>query len=96
MDPAAAERLLEQRKAARKAMAQGRRWYLRGVLMCVVASIALVRGGQLYYLLAGLMLFLAALSVSLWKNLRMQARAMEEKIDLMAKGAETREHGGTA
>jgi hypothetical protein len=87
MDPAAAERLAAQRKAARTARAQGRRWYLRAVLMCVVAAVALVRGGQLYYILAGMLFLLAALSVSLGKSVRMQARAMEEKIELMERGA---------
>lgn len=96
MDPAAAERLAAQRTAARRARAQGRRWYLRAVLLCVVAAVAVVRGGQLYFILAGMMVLLAALSVSLGKNLRMQASAMEEKIDLMERGTETPASGGAA
>ena len=83
MDPRQAERLVEQRKAARVARAQGRRWYLRALLMCVVAAVAIVQGGQVYYILAGVMLLLAAMTVSLGKQLRRQADAMEQKIDLM-------------
>jgi hypothetical protein len=87
MDPQQAERLAAQRKAARVARAQGRRWYLRSALMCVVAVVALVRGGQLYHILAAVLLLLAVLAVSLGKSVRMQADAMEQKLDLMEQGA---------
>jgi low affinity Fe/Cu permease len=80
------ERLAEQRKAARRARAQGRRWYLRAILMVVVATIAFLRGGQLYVILAGVMLLLALMSVSLGTSVRRQAAAMEAKIDLMEQG----------
>jgi len=83
MDPRQAERLVEQRKAARKARAQGRQWYLRAVLMCAIAGVAAWMGGQVYYILAAVMAVLAAMAVSLGKRVRSQADAMEQKIDLM-------------
>jgi len=83
MTPEQAEQLAAQRKAARRARAQGRRWYLRAVLMIVMGVVAFIRGGQLYIILAAAMLLLAAMAVSLGTTVRRQADAMEEKIDLM-------------
>jgi len=83
MTPEQAERLETQRKAARLARAQGRRWYLRAVLMCLIAAVGLMRGGQLYHILSGVMLLLAAMAASLGKQVRRQADEMERKIDLM-------------
>jgi predicted anti-sigma-YlaC factor YlaD len=83
MTPQQVEQLAAQRQAARRARAQGRRWYLRSVLMIVVAVVAVLRGGQVYYILAGALVLLAAMAVSLGTTVRRQADAMEEKIDLM-------------
>ena len=75
--------LAEQREAARRALRAGRQWILRGVLLIVIAVVALVRGGVVYYLVGGTMLALAVLALSLGRTIRLQAHAMEEKIDLM-------------
>lgn len=83
MTPQQVELLASQRKAARRARAQGRRWYLRAVLMIVVAVVAFLRGGQVYYILGGALVLLAGMAVSLGTTVRRQADAMEEKIDLM-------------
>ncbi len=95
MVPEQAERFAAQRQAARKARVQGRRWYLRSVLLVVVAGVAFLRGGQMYLILAAVMLLLAAMSVSLGTSVRRQADAMEEKIDLMARGTGESGNGGT-
>jgi len=96
MDPRQAEQLAGQRQAARTARAQGRRWYLRAVLLLVIAAVALWRRGQLNVVLGVAMVVLAAMALSLGRSVRAAADAMEAKIDLMEKGAGGPGHGGTA
>ena len=83
LDPARAEELATQRALARRARGQGRRWYLRALLMLMISAYALYRGGQLNVLVGGVLVLLALLSVSLGRNMRTSARAMEAKIKLM-------------
>ena len=83
LSPDHAELLMKQRKVAQRALAQGRRWYLRAVLMVVIALVAGTRGGQINYVLAGIMVLLAAVAASMGRSLRRSARDSLEKIDLM-------------
>ena len=83
LDPAQAEQLGQQKAAMSRARGQGRRWYLRSVLMAVVAAVALYRGGQLNTVIGVVMVVLALLSVSLGRSLRRSATDMETKIKLM-------------
>jgi nitrogen fixation/metabolism regulation signal transduction histidine kinase len=85
LDPAQAEQLAAHRAAMRRARAQGRRWYLRGVLMAVIAAVAFYRGGQVNVLIGAAMTLLAALSVSLGHNMRRSAAEMAQKITMMEK-----------
>lgn len=83
LTPQQTEELTLQRKKTRRAFAQGRRWYLRGVLMFIIALVAGYRGGQLNYVIAIAMVVLSGLCFSLGRSMRRQARAMEQKIALM-------------
>lgn len=82
----AQEQLDQQRRMARRAYAQGRRWILRGVLLIVVAVVALGRGGGLMVTIGVVCWLLAILAISLGYNTRKQAKAIEQKIELMAHG----------
>ena len=83
LSPDQAGLLKKQRQVAQRALAQGRRWYLRSVLMVVIAVVAGTRGGQINYVLAVIMVLLAGIAVSMGRNLRRGARESLEKIDLM-------------
>lgn len=78
-----AELLRKQRKLAQRALAQGRRWYLRAVLMLVIAVVAGARGGQVNYVIGAIMVLLALLCASMGRGMRRGARESLEKIDLM-------------
>jgi fatty acid desaturase len=78
-----AELLKKQRQIAQRALGQGRRWYLRAVLMMVIGVIAGLRGGQLYYTLGVIMVILAGIAASMGRSMRRGARESLEKIDLM-------------
>jgi hypothetical protein len=90
-----AEQLAVQKKAARRAMGQGRRWYLRGILMFVIACIAGYRGGQVNMAIAIAMVVLSALCFSLGRSIRKGARESEKKIALMERGTVGPGDGGT-
>lgn len=83
LDPAQVELLAQLTAAMRRARAQGRRWYLRSVLMLAIAVVALYRGSQINTVVGVVMVFLALLSVSLGRSLRTSATDMETKIKLM-------------
>ena len=83
LTPAQHEELQRQRKVALRTRASGRHWYLRSVAMMIAAIIAGQRGGQLFWVLAIILVLLAATSISLGRNLRKNAKATLEKIDLM-------------
>ena len=83
LDPAQAEQLAGQKAAMRRARAQGRRWYLRSVLMVVIAVVALYHGGQINTVVGVVIAFLSLLSFSLGRSLRRSATDMETKIGLM-------------
>ncbi|MFI5280570.1 MAG: hypothetical protein ACHQU1_08750 [Gemmatimonadales bacterium] len=83
LDPAQVEQLAQQRAAMRRARTQGRRWYLRAVLMIVIAAVALYRGSQINTVVGVVMAFLALLSFSLGHSMRQSATNMETKIKLM-------------
>ncbi len=80
---AMAEQLAAQRKAVQRAMVQGRRWYLRAVLMMVIAVVAAWRGGQLNYALGVVMVLLAAIALSMGRSLRRSGADSMQKIHLM-------------
>jgi hypothetical protein len=86
-DRPAAPDLDAQRRMARRALAQGRRWILRGVLFGVIAVTGLVRGGGLMITISVVCWVLAILSVSLGRRTRLQAREIERKIALMGRSA---------
>ncbi|OGU00741.1 MAG: hypothetical protein A2085_04025 [Gemmatimonadetes bacterium GWC2_71_10] len=75
-----------QRKMARRAWGQGRRWILRGVLFIVIAVVALRQGGSLMIMISVACWLLALLSISLGYQTRKQAAEIERKIELMARG----------
>jgi hypothetical protein len=83
LDPAQAQQLVQQKAAMGRARAQGRRWYLRAVLLALIAAVALYRGGQLNTVIGVVMVVLALLSLSLGRSLRRSATDMEAKIELM-------------
>jgi hypothetical protein len=83
LDPAQAQQLAQQKVAVGRARAQGRRWYLRSVLMVVIALYALYRGGQINTLVGAVMALLSLLAFSLGRNMRQSATDMETKIKLM-------------
>lgn len=83
LTPAQHEELQRQRKVAQRTRAAGRHWYLRAVAMMVAAVIAGHQGGQVYWVLAIVLVILAATSISLGRNLRRNATATLEKIDQM-------------
>ena len=85
LNPAQLEQLQQQRRMAQRALAQGRRWYLRSVLMMIVAIVAAYRGAQINDILAIVMVILAGISWSMGRSLRRGARASLQKIDLMEK-----------
>lgn len=81
-----AEQLALQKKTVKRALGQGRRWLLRGLLMFVVACIAGYRGGQINMVIAIAMVVLAALCFSLGRSIRKGARDSAQKIELMERG----------
>ena len=83
LDPDQARQLAELKAAARRSRAQGRRWYLRAVLMVVIGVVALYRGAQLNVIIGSVMLVLALMSFSLGRGMRRSADDMERKIQLM-------------
>lgn len=76
-------RLQQQRAMVRKAMGQGRRWWLRSVLMIAVAFWALWAGGSLNTAIAIAMIVLAAIAIGLGRQLRSQAAEIEKKLNIM-------------
>jgi len=84
LSPEQAEQLAVQRKAVRRAKAQGRRWFLRSLVMLAIAWWAFWRGGSLNLALGIAMTALAVLSISLGRSLRHQAREIERKLDVLA------------
>ena len=85
LTPQQAEQLAAQKKIAHRALGQGRRWFLRSVLMFVIACIAGYRGGQLNLAIAIGMVVLAALCFSLGRSVRRGAIESTKKIELMEK-----------
>jgi len=83
LDPAQAEQLAAHRSAMHRARLQGRRWYLRGVLMAVIAAVAFYRGGQVNVAIGVALAVLTALSVSLGRSMRRSAAEMARKITMM-------------
>lgn len=88
LGPEHVEQLRVQRRNANRALSLGRRWYLRAVLMLVIAAVALYRGGQVQVTLGVVMALLAVLSLSLGRTSRRSARQSLQKIDLMEKSDE--------
>jgi hypothetical protein len=86
LSPDLAQQLAQQRLVARRAMAQGRRWYLRSIILSVVAIAAAYRGGQVNIVIGAASAILAAISISMGRNLRHGARDSEAKIAIMEKG----------
>ena len=80
---AQAEEVARLRQVARRSLAQGRRWYLRAVLLMVIAVVGGSRGGSLYTTIAIVMIVLATMAISLGHSLRKQGRIMADRIDLM-------------
>ena len=95
LSPAQAEELALQKKRARRTLGQGRRWYLRGVLMFVIASVAGYRGGQVNVIIGVAMVVLAALCFSLGKSMRKGARETIRKIELMETSIGSRDEAQT-
>ena len=93
--PRQAEELALQKKKARRTLGQGRRWYLRGVLMFMIAVAAAYNGGSAFYALGIAMVVLAALAFSLGRSMRKSAKSSLEKIELMeqSRQAELRGNG---
>ena len=85
LSPDLAQQLAQQRLTARRAMAQGRRWYLRSVVLFVVAIAAAYRGGQVNMVIGLATVVLAAISISMGRNMRRGARDSEAKIAIMEK-----------
>ena len=83
LSPDLAQQLAEQRLVTRRAMAQGRRWYLRSLILCLIAGFAAWRGGQVNIVIGVAMLLLAAMSISMGRDLRRSAREAEGKIRTM-------------
>jgi hypothetical protein len=83
LDPAQTQQLAQQKVAVGRARAQGRRWYLRSVLMVVIAAYALYRGGQINTVVGVVMALLSLLTLSLGRSMRRSATDMETKINLM-------------
>lgn len=79
------EQLAAQRVAMKRYARLGRRWYLRGGLMFVVACFAGYRGGGVNHLIGIAMVVLAALCFSLGRSMRKSVRDSEAKIALMEK-----------
>ena len=83
LTPDLAQQLAQQRLTARRAMAQGRRWYLRGGVLFAITIAAVYRGGQVNIAIGVAMLVLAAISISMGRDMRRSARAAEAKISTM-------------
>ena len=83
LTPEQQEQLAQQRKAARRALGLGRRWYLRGALMFVISVVATYRGGQVNVIVGVVMVVLAGLCFSLGRSMRRSARQSLEKIEIM-------------
>jgi hypothetical protein len=79
-DPAREEALATARAAMRRSRVQGRRWFLRAVLMAVIAGVAFYRGGELNLAIGGAMALLAVLSFSLGRGARGDAARLLEKL----------------
>lgn len=87
LDPDLAQQLAQQRLVARRALAQGRRWYLRSVILLFIAGAAVYRGGQVNVAIGVAMAILAVLSISLGRDMRRSAREAEAKITTMEDGS---------
>lgn len=99
MNAAEAQQLEQAGRAVRQARAQGRRWYLRALLMACIAMVALYRGGQINTVIGIAMLVLALMTASLGHTTRKQAMAMELKLKLVQSagaGPQEPEHGGAS
>ncbi len=77
-------KLEEQKKAVRRARAQGRQWILRGILLGATGVAAVTRGGSFYHSLALALAIVAVLAAHLGLQMRRTAAEMERKINLMA------------
>ena len=87
LDPDLAQLLAQQRLVARRALAHGRRWYLRSVILFFIAGAAAYRGGQLNLVIGVAMAVLGAISISMGRDMRRSARASEAKIAIMEKNS---------
>ena len=83
LNPELAQQLAQQRLVARRAMTQGRRWYLRSIILFLVAGAAAWRGGQVNIVIGVAMLVLAVISISMGRDMRRSAREAETKISTM-------------
>jgi len=83
LNPELVQQLAQQRLNARRAMAQGRRWYLRSAILCLIAGAAVWRGGQVNVVIGVAMAVLAVISVSMGRDMRRSARDAEQKIQTM-------------
>ena len=83
LNPDLAQQLAQQRLMTRRAMAHGRRWYLRSIILFVVAIAAAYRGGQVNMVIGVAMVVLAGISVSMGRDMRRSAREAELKITTM-------------
>ncbi len=81
--PLQAQKLIDQRRMAQRAMRRGRWWYLRGAVMIVIAVRAGYMGGQVFRFLAVVLVVLAAMSISLGRSIRRAAKDALQKISLM-------------
>jgi len=90
LDPDQARELADRKATMRRARAQGRRWYLRAVVMALVMVFALYRGGALNNLIGVVMLLLAALSASLGLSLRRSATETVTIAELLATAKESK------
>ena len=88
LTPDLAQQLAEQRLVARRAMAQGRRWYLRSIILSLIAGVAAWRGGQVNIVIGAAMVLLAGMSLSMGRDMRRSAREAESKINTMEGGSQ--------
>lgn len=77
-------KLEEQKRAVRRARAQGRRWILRGILLAITAAVAVLRGGSFFHSLGVALAIVAVLAAHMGRQMRRTAAEMERKINLMA------------
>lgn len=83
LNPDLAQQLAQQRLMTRRAMAHGRRWYLRSAILLFVAGVAVWRGGQVNVVIGAAMALLGVISVSTGRSMRRSAKEAESKISTM-------------